>query len=91
MCGVEKKVTEFYTNYAKCKSCRYEMTKAYRASEAGKKARQKEAISARICGKKKQRQEKYDATEKGMQQEKNMKTNAICYQKANLDWQQKCC
>jgi hypothetical protein len=66
MCGVEKKVTEFYTNYAKCKSCRYEMTKAYRASEAGKKARQKEAISARICGKKKQRQKKYDATEKGI-------------------------
>ena len=70
LCGVEKEITEFYTNYAKCKSCRYEWTKAYRASEAGKKTRKKEAINARISRKKKERQKRYDATEKGIENKK---------------------
>ena len=69
-CGVEKEVTEFHKNYAKCKSCRYEWTKAYRASESGKKARQKEAINSRISGKKKERQRRYDLTEKGIETRK---------------------
>lgn len=69
-CGVEKEITDFYKGYAQCKSCRYEWTKAYRTTDAGKKARQKEAINSRISGKKKQRQQKYDATEKGIQTKK---------------------
>ena len=64
-CGVEKKVTDFYKGYAQCKSCRYEWSKAYRQTEAGKKARQKEAINARLSGKKQVRQEKYEKSEKG--------------------------
>jgi hypothetical protein len=65
VCGIEKEVTDFYKGYAKCKSCRYEWTKTYRASDAGKKARQKEAVNARLSGKKQIRQEHYEQTEKG--------------------------
>jgi hypothetical protein len=61
-CGVKKEVTEFYKGYAQCKTCRYEWTKQYRQSEAGKKTRQKEAINARLSGKKQVRQKKYEET-----------------------------
>lgn len=64
-CGKEKEVTEYYKNYAKCKSCCYEVAKKYRASERGKEVRRKEAINARLSGKKQARQKKYGATEKG--------------------------
>ena len=64
-CGVEKEVTDCYKGYIQCKKCRYEWTKTYRQSEAGKKARQKEAISARLSGKKQIRQKKYEESEKG--------------------------
>ena len=65
VCSVEKDNSEFYKGYAKCKSCFYEVVKKYRASEAGKKARQKEAVKARLSGKKQIRQEKYEKSEKG--------------------------
>lgn len=64
-CSKEKKVTEYYKGYAKCKACCYEVTQKYRASERGKEVRRKEAINARLSGKKQVRQKKYDATEKG--------------------------
>lgn len=64
VCGIQKNETEFYKRYAKCKSCFYEVVKKYRASDAGKKARQKEAIKARLSGKKQARQERYEQTEK---------------------------
>jgi hypothetical protein len=64
-CAVEKEVTDFYKGYAQCKACRYEWSKAYRQTEAGKKARQKEAINTRLSGKKQIRQQKYEETEKG--------------------------
>ena len=64
-CGVEREVTDFYKGYAQCKFCRYEWSKAYRQTEAGKKARQKEAINARLCGKKQIRQQRYEQSEKG--------------------------
>lgn len=64
-CEVEKEVTEFYKGYAQCKSCRYEVVKSYRASDAGKKARHKEAVNSRLSGKKQIRQKKYENSEKG--------------------------
>ena len=64
-CGKEKEVTEYYKGYAKCKPCCYEVTQKYRASERGKEVRRKEAIKARLSGKKQERQKKYEATEKG--------------------------
>jgi hypothetical protein len=63
-CGKEKEVTEYYKGYAKCKFCFYEITKKYRVSEKGKQTRRKEAINARLSGKKKERQKRYDLTEK---------------------------
>jgi hypothetical protein len=64
-CWKEKKITEYYKGYAKCKSCCYEARKIYRASERGKEVRRKEAINTRLSGKKQERQKRYDATEKG--------------------------
>ena len=64
-CKQEKEVTEYYKSYAKCKDCCYEIVKKYRASKQGKEARHKETINARRSGKKKIRQKRYDATEKG--------------------------
>ena len=63
-CGKEKEVTDYYPNYAKCKSCFYEVVKKYRASERGKEARRKEAINTRLSGKKQERQKRYEKTEK---------------------------
>ena len=65
VCWKEKEITEYYKGYAKCKSCFYEVTKKYRASERGKEVRRKEAINTRLSGKKQERQKRYDATEKG--------------------------
>ncbi len=70
-CSKEKKVTEYYKGYAKCKACCYEVTQKYRASERGKEVRRKEAINSRLSGKKQVRQKKYDATEKGKLVAKN--------------------
>lgn len=70
-CGVQKEITDFYKGYAKCKKCFYLVVKAYRASEAGKKVRKKEAINDRLSGKKKERQDRYLQTEKGKQSKKN--------------------
>jgi hypothetical protein len=64
-CGIEKEVTDFYKGYAQCKTCRYEWSKAYRQTEAGKKARQKETINSRLSGKKQIRQKKYEKSAKG--------------------------
>ncbi len=65
VCKVEKEISDFYKGYAKCKVCRYEQEKIYRKSEAGKKSRKKEAINARISGKKQIRQKKYEESKKG--------------------------
>ena len=70
VCGLGKNKSEFYKRYSKCKLCFYEVVKKYRASEAGKKTRKKEAINSRISGKKKERQQRYDATEKGIENKK---------------------
>lgn len=64
-CDKEKQEIEYYKNYAKCKTCCYEVTKKYRSSDFGKEARRKEAINARLSGKKQERQKKYEKTEKG--------------------------
>jgi hypothetical protein len=64
-CEVLKDVTDFPKGYKKCKSCRYELIKLYRQTEKGKEVRKKEAINARLSGKKQKRQERYKATEKG--------------------------
>lgn len=64
VCSKEKEAIEYYSGYAKCKTCCYEVTKKYRASERGKEARRKEAINTRLSGKKQIRQKRYDATEK---------------------------
>ena len=69
-CNELKDESEYYKKYAKCKLCCYEVTKLYRETEAGKKARQKEAINARLSGKKKVRQEKYRQTEKAKEANK---------------------
>ena len=65
VCGIEKDETEFYKRYAKCKKCFYEVIKQYRQTEAGKIARKKEVIAARLSGKKQIRQKRYEQTEKG--------------------------
>ena len=65
VCSVEKNETEFYKVYAKCKKCNYEVCKKYRQSDAGKLVRKKEAINARLSGKKQIRQKRYEQTEKG--------------------------
>ena len=65
VCGIEKLETEFYKNYAKCKKCRYDSVKKYRATESGKLSRKREAINARLSGKKQERQKRYEATKKG--------------------------
>lgn len=65
VCEIEKNESEFYKRYAKCKSCFYEVVKKYRSTELGKKARQKEAINARLFGKKQIRQQRYEQTDKG--------------------------
>ena len=70
VCKVIKPLTEYLKGYAKCKSCRYEVIKKYRASEAGKEMRKKEAINARLSGKKQIRQKRYEQTEKGKLQQK---------------------
>jgi hypothetical protein len=64
-CEVLKEVTDFAKGYKKCKSCCYETKKLYRQSEKGKEGRRREAINARLSGKKQERQERYEATEKG--------------------------
>jgi hypothetical protein len=64
-CKIEKEVTEYYKGYAKCKACCYEINKKYRASDRGKEVRRKEAINARLSGKKQIRQKRYEETEKG--------------------------
>lgn len=69
-CQVSKPLKEYSKGYAKCKSCRYEIVKLYRASPKGKLVRQKEAINARLSGKKKLRQARYEQTEKGKLQQK---------------------
>lgn len=63
-CRKEKEATEYYLGYAKCKACCYEAKKIYRASERGKEVRRKEAINARLSGKKQIRQKRYEKTEK---------------------------
>jgi hypothetical protein len=65
VCAAEKDEGQFYKGYAKCKICFYEVVKKYRSSDAGKKARQREAINARLSGKKQIRQQKYEETKKG--------------------------
>jgi hypothetical protein len=69
-CNELKNESEYYAGYAKCKKCCYEVTKLYRKTEAGKKARQREAVNARLSGKKQVRQEKYWKTEKAKQANK---------------------
>ena len=54
----------FRKDYAKCNACRYEYQKAYRQTEKGKLARKKEAVNARLSGKKKERQKRYELTDK---------------------------
>ena len=65
-CNELKLETDFAKNYNKCKKCCYETSKIYRASPKGKAARQREAIKARLSGKKQERQSKYNASEKGI-------------------------
>ena len=64
VCNKEKEVTDYYKGYAKCKACHYEVTKKYRDSEVGKEVRKREAINARLSGKKQERQKRYEQTEK---------------------------
>lgn len=70
VCGKEKEVTEYYKGYAKCKACHYEVSKKYRSTECGKESRRKEAINARLSGKKQERQKRYDLTQKGKNTQK---------------------
>lgn len=70
VCKAVKELNEFHKGYAKCKVCRYEVQKKYRSSERGKELRKKEAINARLSGKKKIRQKRYEQTEKGRLQQK---------------------
>jgi len=69
-CKKEKDLKDFYARYAKCKSCCSEVKKKYRESERGKEARKKEAINARLSGKKQVRQKRYEQSEKGKLQQK---------------------
>jgi len=64
VCKLIKPLTEYRIGYAKCNACRYEYEKLYRQTEKGKLARKKEAINARLSGKKKERQKRYKLTEK---------------------------
>ena len=66
-CGKEKKLSDFYSRYAKCKSCCYEVKKIYRKTDKGKEVRKKEAISARLNGKQQVRQKRYEVTDKGIE------------------------
>ena len=66
VCGVKKEISEFPKSYAQCKLCRYQKVKEYRASEKGKEVRRKEAIKARLSGKKQERQKRYETSEKGL-------------------------
>ena len=63
-CGKEKELKDFYSRYAKCKSCCYEVKKLYRQTDKGKEVRKQEAIATRLSGKKKLRQDRYKKTEK---------------------------
>jgi hypothetical protein len=65
VCGTEKKETEFYTGYAKCKSCRYKVVQAYRLSSAGKEARRRERRRAKKLGQNYEWQKRYDASALG--------------------------
>lgn len=65
LCNTEKEESLFAIGYAQCKACRYKKLKEYRASEKGKEVRRKEAINARLSGKKQLRQKRYEESEKG--------------------------
>lgn len=65
VCNTEKDEVQFQKNYAQCKQCIYEKKKVYRSSEKGKEARRREAINARLSGKKQVRQKRYEESEKG--------------------------
>ena len=69
-CNVVKDLSEFYAYRSDCRSCFREYIKQYRASDKGKEVRRKEAINARLSGKKKIRQKRYEQTEKGKLQQK---------------------
>lgn len=70
VCKESKPLDCYYKGYARCKSCRYEWAKKYRQTEKGKEVRKKEAINARLRGKKQERQKRYEQTEKGKLQQK---------------------
>jgi len=70
VCKVVKPVESYYAGYAKCKACVYEVNKAYRKTEKGKAARNKEAIAARKSGKLQERQKRYELTEKAKESTK---------------------
>ena len=69
-CNVEKDVSEFYAFKSDCKSCVRKYVNEYRNSEKGKAVRKKEAINARLSGKKQVRQKRYEQSEKGKLQQK---------------------
>ena len=69
-CNVVKDLSEFYAYRSDCRSCFRAYIKQYRASDKGKEVRRKEAINARLSGKKKIRQKRYEQTEKGKLQQK---------------------
>jgi len=69
-CNVVKDLSEFYAYRSDCRSCFREYIKQYRASDKGKEVRKKEAINARLSGKKQIRQKRYEQTEKGKLQQK---------------------
>lgn len=69
-CNETKEEFKYYKRYAKCKKCCDAVTRLYRQTEEGKLARQREAINARLSGKKKVRQEKYRQTEKAREANK---------------------
>lgn len=64
-CDVEKKETEFRKGYAKCKSCLYEVIKAWRKTPAGMESRRKARRREKESGKNYVWQKRYDATPLG--------------------------
>ena len=74
VCETEKDEFEFYKGYRKCKKCCYEVNKKYRQTDAGKLARKREVIQARLSGNKQIRQKRYEQTEKGKEVIKRYET-----------------
>jgi len=74
VCKELKPLSQYRKGYAKCDACRYVVQKIYRETEAGKLARKKEAINARISGKKQERQKRYLLTEKSKEVKKKYET-----------------